>query len=69
LLNFSVLQISSYLPSLHTDLQKFAVAMEAIVEDEPSRHELNETNKLLIQVLCTFTNDLGCVPSVAPCFR
>jgi hypothetical protein len=43
-------QIASYLPSLHTELQKFAVAMETVIQTDPERIILNDTNEYLIQV-------------------
>jgi hypothetical protein len=44
-------QVSSYLPNLDTELQKFAVAMEAVIQTDPKSVSLNETNNYLIQVL------------------
>lgn len=49
LLTFFFFQISSYLPSLHTHLQKFSVAMEAIIQTDPQQTIL-DTNIYLIQV-------------------
>jgi len=44
-------QVSGYLPSMYTELQKFAVAMEALIQNETNSVSLNETNDYLIQVL------------------
>jgi hypothetical protein len=44
-------QVAGYLPSLHTELQKFAVAMEAVIQNNPKTVSLNKTNDHLIQVL------------------
>jgi hypothetical protein len=44
-------QVSAYLPSMYTELQTFAVAMEALIENDPKSVSLNETNDYLIQVL------------------
>jgi len=50
-LHIFLFQISSYLHSLYTELHKFAVAMEAIIQNDPKSVSLNETNDYLIQVL------------------
>jgi hypothetical protein len=57
----SVLQISGYLPGLHTELQQFAVAMEAIIQRDPMRTIVADTNTYLIQVCCHLTIDLICI--------
>jgi len=36
---------------MYTELQKFAVAMEALIQNDPKSVSLNETNDYLIQVL------------------
>ncbi|XP_069678823.1 uncharacterized protein [Periplaneta americana] len=46
------LQISSYLPKLHTELQTFCVALEAIVEDSADLSLVVDTNTHLIEFLC-----------------
>ena len=48
-------QVSAYLPSMYTELQKFAVAMEALIQNDPKSVSLNETNDYLIQVLAKST--------------
>ena len=48
-------QVSAYLPSMYIELQKFAVAMEALIQNDPKSVSLNETNDYLIQVLAKST--------------
>jgi hypothetical protein len=40
---------------MYTELQKFAVAMEALIQNDPKSVRLNETNDYLIQVLAKST--------------
>jgi hypothetical protein len=44
-------QVSGYLPNMHTELQKFAVALEAVIQKDQKSVSLNETYDYLIQVL------------------
>ncbi|XP_069677798.1 uncharacterized protein [Periplaneta americana] len=60
------LQISGYLPSLHTELQTFSVAMEAVVSSEKKRSILFETNKYLIQFLCEVESALVVLQIAVP---
>jgi hypothetical protein len=52
-----LLQLFSYLPKLHKELQKFSVALEAVTQMESQRALVADTNTRLIQVRGKIIND------------
>lgn len=64
---FCWLQIANYLPKLHMDLQKFAVAFEELIEDE-SRPKFQEallsTQSYLTMMLCEVESNIVVLPSL-----
>jgi len=46
----SLFQVYSYLSNLHKDLQKFAIALEAVTQTEPQKTIVKDTHTRLIQV-------------------
>ncbi|XP_015609073.1 uncharacterized protein LOC107274436 [Cephus cinctus] len=57
--------IVSYLPKLHSDLQKFAVAFEELIEDETNpkiQEALSATQNYLLMMLCEVESNLEVLP-------
>ncbi|KAK0078069.1 hypothetical protein PV325_003091 [Microctonus aethiopoides] len=57
----SLQTIFNHLPKFHVDMQKFAVAIEELLEDEPSpmiRAALGETKKYLSMMLCEIESNI-----------
>ena len=68
-----MLQIAHYLPKLHTDLQKFAVAFEEMVEDEVESDKksevieraLEETQYYLKSLICEVESSINSLPIIS----
>ncbi|XP_026668220.1 uncharacterized protein LOC108623609 [Ceratina calcarata] len=63
----SVYCIANYLPKLHMDLQKFAVAFEELMEDETSPtifEALRATQTYLMEMLCEVENIIMDLPPI-----
>ncbi|KAK2584104.1 hypothetical protein KPH14_006546 [Odynerus spinipes] len=59
--------IANHLPKLHMDLQKFAVAFEELIEDEPSsktQEALKATQSYLMMMLCEVESSIAVLPSL-----
>ncbi|XP_072759501.1 uncharacterized protein [Anoplolepis gracilipes] len=59
--------IANHFPKLHMDLQKFAVAFEQLIEDEPESHvqnALRTTQSYLIMMLCEVESHINALPSL-----
>ncbi|XP_015127073.1 uncharacterized protein LOC107048427 [Diachasma alloeum] len=59
--------IANHLPKLHLDLQKFAVAIEELIDDEPTEkimEALRSTQSYLQMMLCEVESDIGYLPDV-----
>ncbi|XP_012267967.2 uncharacterized protein LOC105692961 [Athalia rosae] len=63
--NSSIETIANHLPKLHTDLQKFAVAFEELVQDENDENihrTLKSTQSYLLMTLCEVESVLSTFP-------
>lgn len=61
------MQIANHLPKMHLDLQKFAVAFEELVEDEPNgkvQEALRATQSYLTMMLCEVESNIAVLPSI-----
>lgn len=62
-----LLQIVNFLPKLHLDLQKFAVAMEEMIDDQTGsaiREALKTTQSYLMMMLCEVESSIVSSPSL-----
>ncbi|XP_076658887.1 uncharacterized protein LOC143362525 [Halictus rubicundus] len=67
LVNAKPQMIASHFPKMHTDLQKFAVAFEELVEDETNAkiHDaLKATQSYLTMMLCEVESNIAALPSI-----
>lgn len=63
-----MLQIANHLPKLHSDLQKFAVALEEMVEDEDRlrvQNALLTTQSYLKMMICEVESSITSLPSLS----
>ncbi|XP_063992805.1 uncharacterized protein LOC135170693 [Diachasmimorpha longicaudata] len=59
--------IVNHLPKFHLDLQKFAVAIEELIDDEPTEkimEALKSTQSYLQMMLCEVESNIGYLPGV-----
>ncbi|XP_012528324.1 uncharacterized protein LOC105832163 [Monomorium pharaonis] len=67
LTNANTEMIVNHFPKLHLDLQKFAVAFEELIEDEPSpkvQQALRTTQSYLKMMLCEIESTIMSLPSI-----
>ncbi|XP_071556208.1 uncharacterized protein [Temnothorax nylanderi] len=59
--------IVNHYPKMHMDLQKFALAFEELIEDEPNpqiRQALKATQSYLTMMLCEVESNINSLPSI-----